>query len=165
MDPERRMSHASKIAKNYLEEVSALRNAGMGYKVGFGLLLIILFPILLLQVLLVLLCKKDIGVFVPRQSELQPELIVEEVPESLHGLIPLGQKFGIGDDSDSDDILKAASSAELAELEEKVLAQAEEIENWLDTFPETEISDTASFFLHLGSACDEVPLYKPEKKS
>ena len=165
MDIKQRINCASKKIGNYLEEVSGLRNAGIGYKFGFGLLLVILFPVLLFELQLVLLFGKDNGVFVPHEPVLPPQLIEEEVPESLRDLIPLAKKYGVGDDADRDEIMKAASPEELAELEEKVIPKAQKISDWLDTFPETKITDTASFFLYLGSACDEVPLYKSEEET
>lgn len=155
----------SGIVDNYIEEVSGLRGSGIGYKVGFGILLLFLLPVLLLEILLVLLFGKDIGVFVPITPVEPPKLIEEEVPESLRDLIPLASKFGIGDDADRGEIMKAASPNELADLEGKVLPRQQEILEWLDTFPESKISDTASFFLYLGSACDEVPLFNRKKET
>ncbi len=163
MNLKERYACSIKKLSNYLDEISGLGNGGISYKIGFGFLLLILLPVIIIEILLVLLFGKDIGVFVPAKKVKPPKLIDEEVPESLRDLIPLAKKFGVGDDADRDEIMKAASSEELAELEGKVIPKAQEIADWLDTFPETEISDTASFFLYLGLACDEVPLYKQRK--
>ena len=142
----------------YIEEVLSLRNSQPGYKVIFGILLIFLFPVLILEMLLVGLLGKDIGLFVPIKSVESPELREDEVPESLRDLIPLARKYGVGDDEVREELIKSASHKELAELEKKVADKAQEIANWLETFPEGKMSDTASFFLYLGSACDEIPL-------
>jgi hypothetical protein len=165
MEFNQRKERISGIVNNYIEEVSGLRGSGIGYKIGFGILLLFLLPVLLLEILLVLLFGKDIGVFVLITPVEPPKLIEEEVPESLRDLIPLASKFGISDDADRGEIMKAASPNELADLEGKVLPRQQEILEWLDTFPETKISDTASFFLYLGSACDEVPLFNRKKET
>ena len=161
---QRRTCISEKI-DNYREELSYLRDAGPGCQAGFGFLLLVLFPVLLLEILIVSIFGKDMGIFVPKQPVKPPQLVAAEVPESLRDLIPLAIKFGVGDDVDRGDIMKAASAKELDELEAMVIPRAQEISDWLDTFPETAISDTASFFLYLGSACDEVPLYKPEEET
>lgn len=165
MELNQRRACISEKIKNYIEEVYGLKDAGIGYQLGIGFLLIILFPVLIFEILLVILIGKDIGAFV-HQKPVEPSVfIVEEVPEYLRDLIPLARRYGIGDDADRDDIMKAASPKELAELEEKVTLRQQEIADWLDTFPETKITDTASFFLYLGSACDEVPLYRSEDET
>lgn len=165
MDFRQRQVCISGKLENYTEEISALKSSSIGYQLGFGILLLVLFPVLLLEILLVFLFGKDIRVFVPTTRYEPPKLIEEEVPESLRDLIPLARKFGVGDDADRDYILKAASPSELADLEKKVSPRQQEISDWIGTFPETEISDTAAFFLYLESACDEVPLYKSEKET
>lgn len=82
----------------------------------------------------------------------------------LRDLIPLARKFGIGCDAERGDIMKAASLEELSDLESRVMPRQQEIADWLDRYPETEISDTAAYFLYLGSACDEVPLYGADEE-
>lgn len=165
MDFNQRQECISGIVNNYTEEVSGLRGSGIGYQIGFGILLLLLLPVLLLEILLVLLFGKDIGVFIPTTPVEPPKLIEEEVPETLRDLMPLARKFGIGDDADRGEIMKAALPNELADLEGKVLPRQQEILEWLDTFPENGMSDTASFFLYLGSACDEVPFYNEQNKT
>jgi hypothetical protein len=164
MNFNQRRACISEKLDNYTEELSYLRDAGPGYQAGFGFLLLVLFPALLLEILIVSIFGKDMGIFVPTRPVEPPQLVEAEVPDSLRDLIPLAKKFGVGDDADRGDIMKTASARELAELEAMVMPREQEISNWLDTFPETGISDTASFFLYLGSACDEVPLYKPEEE-
>ncbi|MES9991630.1 MAG: hypothetical protein ABW098_06715 [Candidatus Thiodiazotropha sp.] len=160
---ERKTCISGKIS-NYIDEVSGLKDAEFHYQLLFGLLLLILFPVLIVELLLVLLFAKDIGVFVPSAPVEPPRLNDAEVPESLRDLIPLARKFGIGCDGTRDDLMQAASADELLELERCVLPRQQEISDWLDSFPETEISDTAAFFLYLGSACEEVGLYLNDKE-
>ncbi|MES9944458.1 MAG: hypothetical protein ABW080_05830 [Candidatus Thiodiazotropha sp.] len=164
MDFRQRLECVAGKIDNYKVEVYGLRDAGVWYQLGFGLLLLILFPVLIVELLLVLLIGKDIGVFVPATVVEPPVLIEAEIPESLRDLIPLARKFGIGCDAERGDIMKAASLEELSDLESRVMPRQQEIADWLDTYPETEISDTAAFFLYLGSACDEVPLYIAEQE-
>ena len=162
MDLKQRLECISGKFNNYAEELSGLKDAGIGYQIGFGFLLLIMTPVILIECLLVLFLGKDFGVFGPNPHDEPPELIEEEVPEALRDLIPLARKFGIGDDADRGDIMKAASPEELVELEKKVLPRQQAIADWLDTFPDYGISDTAAFFLYLGSACDEVHVYTDE---
>jgi len=165
MDFNQRQECISGILNNYTEEVYGLKGAGIGYQLGLGILLLALLPVLILEIFLVLLFGKDIGVFVPTTPVASPKLTEEEVPKQLRDLIPLARKFGVGDAADRDEIMKAASPNDLADLEEKVMPRQQDISDWLDTFSETEISDTVSFFLYLGSACDEVPLYNRKKET
>jgi hypothetical protein len=122
MDFRQRQACISGKLENYTKEISALKSSGIGYQLGFGILLLVLFPVFLLEILLVILFGKDIRVFVPTTRYEPPKLIEEEVPESLRDLIPLARKFGVGDDADRDYIMKAASPSELADLEKMVFA-------------------------------------------
>ena len=161
----KRSARVSEKIKYFSDEVFALKKGSLGYKFGFGLLLIILFPIFVFELLVLLLFGRDFRLFVPPESVLPPVLVEEEVPESLRDLIPLAIKFGISDDADRGVMMSAASPEELSELEQKVLPRQQEISDWLDSFPERGISDTAAFFLYLGSACDEVPGYRMDEKT
>ncbi len=164
MNLRRRGVCVSEKFKYFSEEIFALKEESLGYQIGFGLLLAILFPVFVFELLIVILFGKDFGMFVRPEPVLPPVLNEEEVPESLRGLIPLAKKFGISDDGDRGEIMKITSFEELLELEKMVLPRQQEITDWLDTFPEHEISDTAAFFLYLGSACDEVPLYRSHEE-
>ena len=155
----------SEKLKCFSEEVTALKEGPFFYKIGFGFLLFILFPFFVIEIIVVLLLGKDLKIIVPQKPVSPTVLIDDEVPNSLRDLAPLARKYGIGDDADRGDIMLAASLEELSELEEKVLPRQQEISDWLDTFPENEITDTAAFFLYLGSACDEVPVYIENKRS
>lgn len=148
----------------YLREVRGLRDGGTAYRLGSGLLVLVLLPILVIELLIVFLTGKDPGLIARPKPASPPQLIAEEVPESLRDLIPLARKYGIGDEAKREEITRAASPAELAELEEQVIPRAQEIADWLDTFPESGLSATAAFFEYLGSACDEVPFYTSKKE-
>lgn len=165
MDIRQRFCRITEKTGYYREEVAAVMKADAGYRLGFGFLLVLLFPVLMVELLIVLSLGKDPGIFVQPESVPPSRLIEDEVPEALRDLIPLARKYGIGDEARRDEIMRAATPAELAELEQKVLPRAQEIADWLDTFPEAGISDTAASFLYLGSACDEVPLYKSKQES
>jgi hypothetical protein len=162
MDFRQRQVCISGKIKNYKEEVLDLMDAGTRYQLVFGFLMLILFPVFIVELLLVLLFGRDVGVFVPATAVEPNVLNEEEVPESLRDLIPLARRFGISDDGERDEIMQAASAEELSELETRVMPRQQEIADWLDSFPEMEISDTAAFFLYLGSACDEVQSYRDE---
>ena len=155
----------SEKLKCFFDEVTALKEGPFFYKIGLGFLLFILFPFFVIELIVVLLFGNDLKIIVPQQPVSPTVLIDDEVPNSLRDLVPLARKYGIGDDADRGDIMDAASLEELSELEEKVSPRQQQISDWLDTFPENGITDTATFFLYLGSACDEVPGYIENKKS
>ena len=111
----------------YLREVRGLRDGGTAYRLGSGLLVLVLLPILVIELLIVFLTGKDPGLIARTKPASPPQLIAEEVPESLRDLIPLARKYGIGDEAKREEITRAASPAELAELEEQVIPRAQEI--------------------------------------
>lgn len=148
---------------NYLDELAALRHGGAAYFVGMGILLVILFPVFLLELLFVLLLGKDTGLFASTETVLPPVLKEEDVPQDLRELIPLARKFGVGDDADRDGVMRAASVDELLAMQRRVAPRAQAISDWIDTFPESEMTDTAGCFLYLLVANEEVNFYIPEQ--
>ncbi|MFT5392799.1 MAG: hypothetical protein ACI8PT_002997 [Gammaproteobacteria bacterium] len=96
MNPECRRTLAAAKFANFQSEVASLREADLAYRIGFGLLLLILTPVHVLELALVRYLGADIRVFVPEQAFEDPELVEREVPQSLRDLIPLAKKFGVG---------------------------------------------------------------------
>lgn len=165
MKIEARLAVAKKKLRYYGEEIYALKDAGIWYKVFFGLLVIVLFPLLIVEVIVFMLTGKDFGIFQSTEPVVESVLNVAEVPDSLRNLVPLAKKWGIGDDGDRGDILEAASAQELEELGKRVGPRMQEIADWLDTYSEEQMaqSDTAGFYLYLMCAYEEAALDKEEK--
>jgi hypothetical protein len=80
------------------------------------------------------------------------------VPNDLRPLIPLAERWGIGDDVDREAALARATKAEQQELRRAVEAHASKITEWLDTFGADEtMSDEAAAFMYMQLAVDELP--------
>lgn len=80
------------------------------------------------------------------------------VPNDLRPLIPLADRWGIGDDVDREAALARATKAEQQELRRAVEAHASKITEWLDTFGADEtMSDEAAAFMYMQLAVDELP--------
>ena len=150
----------------YLEEIQALKGSGAWYFLGFGVLIILLFPVLIFELLILLIANKDIGWFQSaKPAEELIELNADEVPKNLHDLIPFAKKWGVGDDYERGELMKSATPDELNELEEKVGSRMQEIWDWLSSYPEDYYSDTTYFFTYLMSAYDECDLYREDNNA
>lgn len=140
----------------YLEEMRGLRDGGW-YTIVFGLLMVLLSPLFLLEGAIILLAGKDLGLFQSAEPELESRIDIEDVPEKLRDLFSLAQKWGVGDDGERSDLIKAASAGELDELRNAVGPRMGEIALWLKTLSEEQIrlSDTAGLFLYLMDAYEQ----------
>lgn len=156
MEPDRRRTLAAAKLSNYRSEVAGLRGAGFAYQIGFGLLLLLLAPVLVVDMALVRYFGVDIRVFVPEQPFELSELVEEDVPEPLRDLIPLAKKFGIGDDAERGEVITTATESERAELLDRVGPKLHLIDSWLGNFSEDGLNETSAFFLYLGEAYEEV---------
>jgi hypothetical protein len=77
-----------KIGKKYfyyLEEIKALKDGGVFYFIGFGILIVLLFPVLILELVILLISGKDLGWF--QTSEYVDKRIVLK-PNEAHGAQP-----------------------------------------------------------------------------
>lgn len=80
------------------------------------------------------------------------------VPEGLRDLVPLAEKWGIGDDVDRGEALSRSTAGERAELREAVNTHGAEITAWLDSFPSgAAMPDEAAAFMFLQLAVEELP--------
>jgi hypothetical protein len=80
------------------------------------------------------------------------------VPNDLRPLIPLAERWGIGDDVDREAALARATQAERQKLRQAVEAHASKITEWLDSFGADEpMSDEAAAFMYMQLAVDELP--------
>ena len=145
----------------FLEEIEALKDGGLWHFIGIGILLILLFPVLIFELIVLLVIGKDMGWFQSSEHvEEVMELNTNEVPESLRNLIPLAKKWGIGDDYERGEVIKSAMPRELDELEQKVGSRMQEIGDWLSGYPQDNLNDTTYFFTYLMVAYEECHLYR-----
>ena len=140
----------------FLDEIKALRDGGVWYFLFFGVLIVLLIPVLIFEIVVLFVTGKDFGWFQSSEPvEEVMELNASEVPDALHDLIPLAKKWGIGDDCDRVEAMALAKSQDLDELKEKVGPRMQEIGDWLSSYPDDSYSDTTYFFTYLMVAYEE----------
>ncbi|NIR44190.1 MAG: hypothetical protein GWN99_08710 [Gemmatimonadetes bacterium] len=88
-------------------------------------------------------------------QELQPA----NVPEGLRELIPLAEKWGIGDDVDRAALIERSSTEERQALTRSIAPHQDEITAWLDSFGTSPLSDEAAAFMYMQLAVEEMRYY------
>ncbi len=81
------------------------------------------------------------------------------VPEDLRALVPLAERWGIGDDVARGYFLRRATREDKAALRAALASHADRISGWLDSLgPEGIVTPEAGCFLYLLEACAELGL-------
>ncbi|MFH0938642.1 MAG: hypothetical protein V1899_05105 [Planctomycetota bacterium] len=80
----------------------------------------------------------------------------ENVPPNLRDLIPMAEKWGIGDDIIRDDFEQKAAVADKEEFKNKLKGRTKEVNDWLDSFKNSDMSEEASHFMMMLEALDEI---------
>src|SRR5262249_32483227 len=93
-------------------------------------------------------------------AENRPEIRIDSmhVPEDLRDLIPMAEKWGIGDDIIRGDFCEKASHDEKVSLVDAVKGRTDRINKWLDSFGSA-MSQDAGAFMYMLLALDEMGLY------
>jgi hypothetical protein len=94
-------------------------------------------------------------------AEKRPEINLNpiKVPDDLSDLIPLAEKWGIGDDIIRNDYQEKSSQSEKEELKNRLKGRLERINEWLDSFSDDiEMSDEAAAFMYMTLCIDEMEL-------
>jgi len=86
------------------------------------------------------------------------------VPIHLRHLVPLAEKWGIGDDIIRNDLINESSSTEKGELHAALYAPFESITDWLASFSARPLSPEAEAFMYMQTALDEMGYYILEEK-
>ena len=73
----------------------------------------------------------------------------EQVPARLRDLIPLAEKWGIGDDIIRFDFEEKSSTSERQELVRRIAPRLADIEAWVRTADPAAMSDEAAAFMYL----------------
>ena len=84
------------------------------------------------------------------------KLNTNNVPEDLRHLVPLAERWGIGDDVDRNAAVDRATPAERAELEQALAPSDARITAWLDSFRQQPMSDEAAAFMYMQLALEEM---------
>jgi hypothetical protein len=86
------------------------------------------------------------------------------VPSDLRHLIPLAEKWGIGDDIIRTDLIDKSSDSEKRDLHDALYQPFERITEWLDSFAGSPLSAEAEAFMYLQGVLDEMGIYISEEK-
>jgi hypothetical protein len=80
----------------------------------------------------------------------------EQVPPELRHLVPMAERWGIGDDVDRIAKVDRATAAEREELRTAVEPHHDRITAWLNSFGEGQMSDEAAAFMYMQLALMEM---------
>ena len=83
-------------------------------------------------------------------------LDTSNVPGDLRHLVPLAERWGIGDDVARNAAVDRATPAERAELERAVTPVHARITTWLDSFGQQPMPDEAAAFMYMQLALEEM---------
>ena len=92
----------------------------------------------------------------PGSSDTLVRLNPQQVPEDLRHLVPLAERWGIGDDVERNEKVDRATPAEREELRTAVDPVHARITAWLDTFGQGTMSDEAAAFMYMQLALEEM---------
>ncbi|MBC7975525.1 MAG: hypothetical protein H7138_11125 [Myxococcales bacterium] len=98
------------------------------------------------------------GMSAPAAQRLDPE----QVPPDLRQLVPLAERWGIGDDVERIAKVDSATPAEREELRAAVEPLHSRITAWLDSFGTEAMTDEAAAFMYMQLALDEMQLGRPK---
>lgn len=90
-------------------------------------------------------------------SAVAQRLNPEQVPEDLRHLVPLAEKWGIGDDVDRNAKVESSTPAEREELRAAITPLDSRIQAWLDSFGKDLMTDEAAAFMYMLIAIEEMP--------
>jgi hypothetical protein len=86
------------------------------------------------------------------------------VPADLRHLVPLAEKWGVGDDIIRNDLVNKSSIAEKREAHDAIYAPFGRITEWLASFGARPLTPEAEAFMYLQSALDEMGFHILEEK-
>jgi hypothetical protein len=90
-----------------------------------------------------------------RGDEAVPRLNTAKVPADLRDLVPLAQRWGIGDDGARSEQVEKATAAERSELRAAFGPRQAQITAWLDSFGQGPMPEEAAAFMYTQLAIEE----------
>lgn len=87
------------------------------------------------------------------------ELQAEKVPADLRHLVPLAEKWGIGDDVERGEFIEQATASERQDLIRALAPHQNAITAWLDSFESNPMTDEAAAFMYMQLAAEEMRTY------
>jgi hypothetical protein len=102
--------------------------------------------------------QKKYGLYAENRPEIQ--LDHGKVPEDLRDLIPMAEKWGIGDDVIRSDFQDKAGEEEKLALKRRLGGRGERINAWLDSFGDgAAMTEEAAAFMYMLLGIDEMGLW------
>jgi len=98
--------------------------------------------------------QKEFGLYAENRPDIR--LDPARVPADLRQLIPLAQKWGIGDDIIRNDLIDKSSDAERRELHDALYPVHERVTEWLSSIPAAELSEESAAFMYMEEALAEM---------
>jgi hypothetical protein len=95
-------------------------------------------------------------------AENRPEIKIDsmKVPEYLRDLIPMAEKWGVGDDIIRPDIEEKTSETEKQAFQTALRDRTKQVNDWLDSFTrEQPMSEEAGYFMYMLEALAEMHLW------
>jgi hypothetical protein len=80
----------------------------------------------------------------------------EVVPQEFRDLLPLAQKWGIGDDIERSEFISKATAQDKQELFDAVNPYRQQINSWLDSYGNNPMPEEAASFLYMLLAMEEM---------
>lgn len=92
-----------------------------------------------------------------KAADAVPPLNSDNVPADFRDLVPLAQRWGIGDDVARSERVQQATDAERAELRAAFGPRQARITAWLDSFGQGPMPEEAAAFMYTQLAIEEMP--------
>lgn len=106
--------------------------------------------------------QRHFGLYAEKRPIIQLDSAL--VPPDLRQLIPLAEKWGIGDDIIRNDFIDKSSSSEKRQLHDALSEPSARITEWLNSLHGTPLSDEAAAFMYMEVALDEMGFYLGEEE-
>lgn len=106
--------------------------------------------------------QKQFGLYAGNRPVLQ--LDQARVPNHLRQLVPLAEKWGVGDDIIRNDLVDKSTTAEKRELHDALYEPFERVTEWLNSFAGRPLPPEAEAFMYMQTALDEIGYYILEEK-
>jgi tetratricopeptide (TPR) repeat protein len=102
------------------------------------------------------LAREELGECMEHQRELKRAFDASRVPPALRSLASAASRFGVGDDVCRPILMKRIQKKQRERLIRDSDKLARKVDEWLNTFPEGQMSTEAAAFMYLLNGIDEI---------
>jgi tetratricopeptide (TPR) repeat protein len=100
--------------------------------------------------------REELDECMKHQRELKRAFYASRVPAAIRSLASAASRFGVGDDVCRPILMKRIPKQQLGKLIKASDKLAKKVNEWLNTFPEGQMSTEAAAFMYLLSGIDEI---------